>query len=194
MRHTTIKGLTVWGLVLPMAAMLAGCMGGGAATNPTPSGGGMFSGWFGASQPAPAAPQPVVAAVPTPEPECPPIEIRDGGTNFRQGDAKAVKVQFSIKNVARECATAGDSVVLKVGIEGLAIIGTAGKPGPASAPITIVVTRGDKTVATRAVTAKVMIPADEEQAQFRLIEDGIKVPPGLGDAAVTVGFKGEGRS
>ena len=81
-------------------------------------------------------------------------------------------------------------MVFKVGIEGLALIGAAGKPGPASAPLTITVTRGDKVVATRAATAKVIIPADEEQAQFRMIEDGIKVPPGVGDLAVTVGFKG----
>jgi hypothetical protein len=101
-----------------------------------------------------------------------------------------VKTQFTIKNVARECVAAGDSVVFKVGIEGLALIGTAGKPGPASAPVTITITRGNKIVATRATTAKVIIPADEGQAQFRIIEDGIKVPPGVGDLAVTVGFKG----
>jgi hypothetical protein len=190
MQHLKIRALMAWGAVLPMTAMLAGCMGGGAASTPAPAGSSLFSGWFGQSQTAAPAPTAMATATPAPEPECPPIDIREGGTNFRQADAKAVKTQFTIKNVARECTAAGDSVVVKVGIEGLALIGTAGKPGPASAPITILVTRNGKTVATRTVTAKVNIPADEEQAQFRLIEDGIKVPPGIGDATITVGFKG----
>jgi hypothetical protein len=175
-------------VVVPVTVLLSACMGGGASQGQAPSGGGMFSGLFGqAPAPAPVA---SVAPAPVPEVECPQVEIREGGANFRQGDAKAVKIQFTIKNVARECVAAGDSVVFKVGIEGLALIGAAGKPGPASAPVTISVTRGDKTVATRATVAKVTIPADEEQAQFRIIEDGIKVPPGAGDFAITVVFKG----
>jgi hypothetical protein len=36
----------------------------------------------------------------------------------------------------------------------------------------------------------VLIPADEDQAVFRVIEDGIKIPSGKGELAVTVGFKG----
>ena len=188
MRNKWIEPVRAVCVVLPVSLALTACMGGGASQGQSPSGSGMFSGLFGAA-PAPA---PVVAAAPAPvaEVECPQVEIREGGANLRQGDAKAVKTQFTIKNVARECAAAGDSVVFKVGIEGLALIGTAGKPGPASAPVTITVTRGNKIVATRATTAKVIIPADEEQAQFRIIEDGIKVPPGIGDLAVTVGFKG----
>ncbi len=188
MRNKWIEPVRAMCVVLPVSLVLTACMSSGAPQGQAPSGGGMFSGLFGAS-PAPA---PVAAAAPAPvaEVECPQVEIREGGATLRQGDPKSVKVQFTIKNVARECAAAGDSVVFKVGIEGLALIGAAGKPGPASAPLTITVTRGGKVVATRATTAKVTIPADEDQAQFRMIEDGIKAPPGVGDLAVTVGFKG----
>ena len=188
MRNEWIKPIRAVCVVLPVSLLLTACMGGGFPQGQTPSGGGMFSGLFGAT-PAPA-PVAAVAPAPVAEVDCPQVEIREGGANLRQGDPKAVKTQFTIKNVARECVAAGDSVVFKVGIEGLALIGTAGKPGPASAPVTITITRGNKIVATRATTAKVIIPADEGQAQFRIIEDGIKVPPGVGDLAVTVGFKG----
>jgi len=174
-------------VIIPASLFLTACMGGGASQGQTSSGNGMFSGLFG----PPSTPAPAAAPAPSPvaEVECPQVDIREGGTHLRQGDPQSVKIQFTIKNVARECGTAGDSVILKVGIEGLALIGTAGKPGPASAPITIIVTRGTKTVATRATVAKVIIPADEDQVLFRIIEDDIKVPPGVGELAVTVGFK-----
>ncbi len=181
----------VAGLVLmPLALGLSGCMGGGAATSDSAPRTGMFSGLFGqATTPAPA---PVAVAVVDAgaDLDCPKVEIREGGTNYRQGVEKAVKVQFAIRNVARECASSGDTLVMKIGIEGVALIGTVGKPGPATAPLTILVTRGDKVVVTRAVTVKAVIPADEQQTIFRAIEDQIKVPPGVGDLVVTVGFKG----
>ncbi len=176
-------------VLVPLTLSLTACISGGASQGQAPAGSGMFSGIFGQA-PAPAPVVAAAAAPSVPEAECPQVEIREGGANFRQGDPKAVKIQFTIKNVARECVAAGDSVVFKVGIEGLALIGSGGKPGPASAPMTIIVTRGNKTVVTRATTAKVVIPPDEGQALFRIIEDGIKVPPGVGDVAVTVGFKG----
>ena len=187
MRTSWMMPLRAVCVVIPASLFLTGCMGGGASQGQNSSGNSMFSGLFG----PPSTPAPVTAAPPpVAEVECPQVEIREGGANLRQGDPKSVKIQFTIKNVARECVAAGDSVVFKVGIEGLALIGAAGKPGPASAPLTITVTRGGKTVATRAAVAKVTIPADEDQALFRIIEDGIKVPPGVGDLAVTVGFKG----
>jgi len=188
--QATLKQSIRAGATLTVLALgLAGCMGGGATQGASTSGGGMFSGLFGQS----AAPSPakVEAAVePVAEVDCPKVEIREGGTNFRQNAGQAVKVQFTIKNVARECSGTADSLVIKVGIEGIALIGAAGKSGPAAAPITISVTRGDKTIVTKAVSAKVLIPADEDQAVFRVIEDGIKIPSGKGELAVTVGFKG----
>lgn len=183
------KAIQVGATLTVLALGLAGCMGGGAPQGASTSGGGMFSGLFGQS--APTAPAKVEAAVePVAEVDCPKVEIREGGTNYRQSAGQAVKVQFTIKNVARECSGSADSLVMKVGIEGIALIGAGGKSGPAAAPLTIMVTRGDKVIVTKAVSAKVLIPADEDQSVFRVIEDGIKIPTGKGELAVTVGFKG----
>ena len=189
MKNVFLKTARAGLFLMPLSLGLSACMGGGAAPTGSTSQPGMFSGLFG--QAAKPAPEPVAieAAAPV-EMECPKVDIREGGTNYRQSADKAVKVQFTIRNVARECATVGDSTVMKIGIEGIALLGAAGKPGPTSAPLTILVTRGDKTIVTRASSAKANIPADEEQSLFRVIEDGIKIPPGQGDVTVSVGFKG----
>ena len=187
MKNVFLKTMRAGLILTPLSIGLSACMGGGAAPTDSSSHTGMFSGFFGQS----AAPAPASAQEPAPvEMECPKVDIREGGTNYRQSAEKAVKVQFTIRNVARECTTVGGSMVMKVGIEGIALLGAAGKPGPASAPLTILVTRGDKTIATRLTAAKTIIPADEEQALFRLIEDGIKIPNGQGEVTVSVGFKG----
>jgi len=166
-------------------------MGGGAAPTGSAPQPGLFSGLFGQSAaPAPAATPATATAEAPVDVECPKVEIREGGANFRQSADKAVRVQFSIRNVARECSLEGETLVMKIGVEGIAVIGSAGKPGPVSAPLTITATRGDKTLVNRAATVKTIIPADDEQALFRLVEDGIKIPLGKGELSVTVGFKG----
>lgn len=120
--------------------------------------------------------------------ECPAVEIREGGSTLRNGSAQAVSTQFSLRGLARECRAEGESIIIKVGVEVLAIIGTAGRPGTASAPLSIVVKRGDKTLVTRAKSASVNIPADEGQALFTVIEDGIKVPKSGEELSITVGL------
>ena len=120
--------------------------------------------------------------------ECPAVEIREGGSTLRNGSAQAVSTQFSIRGLARECRAEGESIIIKIGVEVLAIIGTAGRPGTASAPLSIVVKRGDKTLVTRAKSASVNIPADEGQALFTVVEDGIKVPKSGAELSITVGL------
>lgn len=122
------------------------------------------------------------------EMECPSAFIRDGGAVIRNGKGQAVSSQLTIRNVDRECVPDGDGVIVKVGIEGLALIGAAGKPGPVSGALTITADRDGKVVASRASVAKVTIGA-EGQALFTVIEDGIRIPPGEGDTVINVGFK-----
>jgi hypothetical protein len=176
---------------LPLLLALSGCMGGGAPSAGSTPQPGLFAGLFGPSTSVTPVATPTTATAEAPvDVECPKVEIRDGGANVRQSADKAVRVQFSIRNVARECSVQGESLMMKIGIEGIALIGSAGKPGPVSAPLTITAIRGDKTLVNRTALVKTVIPADDEQALFRLIEDGIKIPLGKGELSVTVGFKG----
>ena len=178
-------------LVAALSLGLAGCMSTGGSQSPASTSGGssLFSNWFAAqkTEPAPQA----VAAAPEPDVPCPKIDIRDGGSTLRQGKGNDVTVQFSLRDVARECSAGKNgAIVMKIGVEGIAVIGTAGKPGTVSAQLIITATKGDKVLATKTITLKTAIPADENQAQFRIIDQGFTLPAGSDDADVTVGFKG----
>lgn len=120
--------------------------------------------------------------------ECPEALIRDGGAVLRNGKGPAVASQLTIRTVVRECAEEGDGLNVKVGIEGVAVIGTAGKQGAVSGPIVITVDRDGKALSTRTTAAKATIGADGN-AIFSLVEDGIKIPAGDGDTVINVGFK-----
>lgn len=119
---------------------------------------------------------------------CPQAMIRDGGAVLRNGKGQAVSSQLTIRTVVRECAEDGDGLIVKVGIEGVAVIGKAGKPGAVSGPITITVDRGGKALSTRATAAKTTIGADGH-AIFSIVEEGIKVPAGDDETIINVGFK-----
>lgn len=120
--------------------------------------------------------------------DCPQALIRDGGAAIRNGKGQAVSSQLTIRTVVRECVEDGDGLIVKVGIEGVAVIGTAGKPGAVSGPIAITVDRDGKTISTRATRATATIGADGH-ALFALVEEGIKIPPGDGETLINVGFK-----
>lgn len=180
-----------FGLIAALSVSLAGCMSSGGSPSPAGSstGSSLFSNWF-AMQKAEPAPQ-AVAVAPEPDIPCPKVDIREGGSTLRQGKGSDVSVQFSLRDVARECSAGKNgAIVMKIGVEGIAVIGTAGKRGSVSAPLIITATKGDKVVATKTITLKTTIPADENQAQFRVIDEGFTLPAGSDEAEVTVGFKG----
>ena len=183
-------------MIAALSLVLAGCMTSGTPQNagssssaPSSSAPSLFSNWFAAQKTEPA-PQTTTAAA-EPNIACPKVDLREGGSTLRQGKGSDVSVQFSLRDVARECSAGKNGAInMKIGVEGIAIIGTAGKPGAVSAPLTITATKGEKVVATKVMTIKTTIPADENQAQFRAIEPAFTLPAGSDDAEVTVGFKG----
>lgn len=120
--------------------------------------------------------------------DCPQAVIRDGGAVIRNGKGQSVASQMTIRNVVRECVEDGDGLIVKVGIEGIAVIGAAGRPGPVSGGIIITVDRNGTALSSRTTTAKATIAADG-QALFSLVEEGVKVPPGDDETVISVGFK-----
>ncbi len=115
--------------------------------------------------------------------DCPKVAIADGGAALRAyggrtGVPEALRHQISIVDVARECLVQADgSIIVRVGVEGRALIGPAGGAGRFDAPVRIVVKSGDRVLAARAQRAAVTIPAGELQASFVVVEDRIVVPP-----------------
>lgn len=123
---------------------------------------------------------------------CPEVIVADGGAAIRAQsgqDAGGLHYQVSITNVARECTPTGKGGFrLKVGIEGRALLGPAGRPGSYGATLTTTVTRGTDVVARRTARVGATIPAGQSGADFTHVEDGINVPPGQGDVEIIVGL------
>lgn len=156
---------------------------GGSSSGGTDSGSGVFHNliYYGGTTVPPSITE-------EKEIECPEAVIRDGGAVLRNGKGQAVASQMTIRTVVRECAQDGQGLTVKVGVEGVAVIGTAGKAGTVSGPLAITVERDGKTLSSRMITAKTAIDADGN-AIFSLVEEGIKIPPGDGDTTIKVGFK-----
>jgi hypothetical protein len=145
---------------------------------------------YGGPTVPPSAPDPT-------EVDCPSVEIAPGGaalrtyTGGRTDSPEALRSQLSIVNVARECIGRPDgSILVKVGIEGRALIGPAGSGAQLEAPVRFVIKRGDTILANRARRAAVALRPGELQGSFTVVEDGLVVPPKTGDFDIEVALGG----
>ena len=127
--------------------------------------------------------------------DCPSIDVAEGGSSVRVGGPEnaAVRYQFTIGDVARECDPQGDQFALKVGVQGLLLIGPAGKPGAYSTDLKIVVSDPATKKPIYQKTYKVALDTKGgSQAPFRLVVDPILLPLTRTDLDnlfdVTVGF------
>jgi hypothetical protein len=126
-------------------------------------------------------------------PYCPPVEVAEGGAALQSyggkaGNSSALRNQITFGRLARECAWLQDgSVSVKVGVEGLVLLGPAGTAGRFEAPVQIAIKYGDKAVVSRARKTTVAIDSGEVQGMFSLVEDGLVVPPAMaGDYSIEV--------
>lgn len=137
---------------------------------------------------------PTVPPVAPPNPadiDCPAVTVLPGGGYVRVGgeDASSVRHQISLNNYARECVPVGTdgAYTLKIGIEGLAVLGPAGGGRALSTPVRFIVRRGDAIIADRTRTVNIAIPQGQAQALFTAVEEGISVSPGP-TPTVEIGF------
>jgi hypothetical protein len=195
-RSAAFRPVLAVAAVLVSASVLAGCSTFGdkpdaaAPAAPASSGGSSFMNLFkyGSTTAPPVKEMEILDFTFT----CPEVDIIDGGAALRQMAGGTIRSQISIGQTARECRVNGDQVVVKVGLEGRALLGTGGSPGTYSAPIRIVIKNGDKVLVSRLVRQSVTIPANDTQATFTMIEDNMVVPKG--DLSILVGFDPNGRA
>ena len=137
--------------------------------------------------------------------QCPQVEVLDGTASSRVYGAGEqsngnVRYQFSMGEVVRECSHAGGDLVLKVGVEGRALLGPVGAPGAFTAPVRIAVRRekDSKIVSSTLLRAPVNIPSGETQAPFSLVSQPLAVPFTTvnedEDYTIIVGFDAKGDS
>ncbi|QFU15805.1 hypothetical protein [Microvirga thermotolerans] len=131
---------------------------------------------------------------------CPPVDIMEGGSAIqafaggRVGEQSGLRSQIAISNLARECLGQPDgSTVVKVGVEGRALLGAGGTAGRYDVPVQIVVKRGSTVIANRSRRVSVAIPAGDTQGTFAIVEEGIVVPAADATAfEIEVGLGGSG--
>lgn len=118
--------------------------------------------------------------------DCPTVGVLDGRAAIRQGSS-----QISISNIARECTERPDGTILvKVGIEGLALLGSGGGAGRFNVPVVFQIRQGDKVTVSRVRQAAVAMPAGDSQGTFMVVEGGMAVSPRSGPFDIEVGLGG----
>lgn len=114
---------------------------------------------------------------------CPSVDIPEGGASMqsfaggRTGDGGALRSQIALGQIARECVGSPDGTTLvRVGVEGRALLGVGGSPGRYDVPVHILVKSGSTTIASRSRRLNVVVPPGDTQGSFAFVEEGIVVP------------------
>jgi hypothetical protein len=149
---------------------------------------GSTDGWFGSRLFASATPGVTQPASPTPsapEVECPGVDIRPGASTLsiaaKAGQATAgdLRYQLSFGQTARECSVQGDTMSIKVGVQGRVILGPMGGPGIVDVPLRYAVVREGtqpRTIVTRFKRLPVTVAGDQTHVQFVDVEEGLIFP------------------
>lgn len=126
---------------------------------------------------------------------CPSVDLLEGASSIRIGgaDASSVRAQVSISDVARECTpTPGGGYLLKIGVEGRALIGPAGSPGRYDAPVRFVVKQGERVLVSRLQRQSVTVASGP--SSFTAVESGIAIPKTNDEITILVGLDPGGRA
>jgi hypothetical protein len=135
------------------------------------------------------------------ESDCPSVEIRTGAsthvvsTKTTQATASDVRYQLTITQLARQCMLSGNTIRMKVGMQGRVIVGPAGAPNQAEAPIRYAVVQegvDPKTIATKFRRVPIVVGPGETNVSFSDVEEDLSFTiPSVADLdayIVYVGF------
>jgi hypothetical protein len=200
-----MKGLMAVGAVA-LGLMLAGCGGGIPGTSgevaegqPQGPGGTVRNFLLYGQATVPPSQAPTVDARTY---GCPELGVLEGAAAWRGSGpatgATGVAYQASLGNLARECTVSGTQMLIRVGVEGRLLLGSAGRPGAYSVPVRVVVKRRNDIVTQRFTRLNVTVPANDTQAEFVHIEENIALPISENDPAeefdLYVGFDPTGQA
>lgn len=119
--------------------------------------------------------------------DCPDVQIRYGASTLMVGDkpgqgepnALDVRYQGSILRTARECHLEGNTMTIKVGIEGRIITGPAGSPGNVDVPLRIAVVQegtNPKTIVSKFGRETVTLNNAVDRVTFTHIDPDVAFP------------------
>ena len=193
-----LRGAIRFAAALGVGAIVAGCSSSG-----LPSlGGGSLPGWFSRSDSATQA-QASVPGTKQLDEDCPAVDIRTGGGTLavaakpQEPTANDLRYQLTFIELARQCFANGNTVTIRVGVQGRAIVGPAGAPAQVSAPIRYAVVQEGvqpKTIVTK--FRRVPVELSSGNAIFTDIEEDLSFPMApsavLQSYVVYVGFDDAG--
>jgi hypothetical protein len=160
--------------------------------------------WFvgNPSESLPAAPSASQASI---DFDCPTVDYRQGAATLSVNDPKAenqalsLKYQASFVKTARECDVRGDTVTIRVGVQGRVVVGPAGSPGTVTIPLRYALVREGiepKVLWTKLFTFPVSVTNVQLNVPFTHVEEEmtVPVPPAaeLPAYVVYIGFDPEG--
>lgn len=117
--------------------------------------------------------------------ECPGVTIRQGASTLMVSADGAeqsplnLRYQVGFAQTARECRLVGDTLTMKVGIQGRVILGPAGGPGQIDVPFRVAVVREGvepRTIVTKLERLAVAIPPGDTSVLFSHVEDNLSFP------------------
>lgn len=133
--------------------------------------------------------------------ECPSVTIRTGASAWQMpsGAATNVRYQGSLGQLVRECAILGETMTMRVGVEGRLLVGPKGGPGSVKVPLRMALVAEGPTpqpVWSKFYNVDVAVPPGASQAVFSIVEDDLTFPlPAsrrLDNYIVYVGFDPQG--
>src|SRR5882672_664124 len=154
--------------LLVSAAALAGCSSDSVVGSSDGSFGNRFSSFF--SSATPGVTQAASRTASAPDIDCPGVDIRTGASTLNmaakttQATAGDLRYQLSFGQTARECLVQGDSLTIKVGVQGRVILGPMGSPGQVDVPLRYAVVREGpepKTIATKFKRIPIIVAPDQ---------------------------------
>ncbi len=126
---------------------------------------------------------------------CPKVTLRAGTAYFNnyakgaEDDPNKIIYQGSISDVTRSCSRADGLLTMNVAVAGRIVPGPVGTTGMATAPIRIVVVRGDEVLYSQLHSYKVAIGSTVAATQFVFNDPNVTVPiPANSDLQVYAGF------
>ena len=109
-------------------------------------------------------------------------------------NAGSLRYQLSIARTARECAAAGQTMGMKVGIQGRVILGPAGSAGTVEVPLRLALVREGmepKTLWTKFYKVPVAMPPGQTNVPFTYVEENLSfVVPSAAELSAYVVYVG----
>ncbi len=136
------------------------------------------------------------------EENCPGATIRQGAAAWAQNVGQGptnIRYQASIVQIARECTILGDTMTIKVGIEGRVLVGPKGGAGNVTVPLRIALVQEGpqpRPVISKFYAVQVTVPPGATQVPFTQVDNDLSFPipadKNLERFVIYVGFDPQG--